>query len=353
MATPGLTLPSQFYIPTAGSKVTNVGSNAAGQNVTIKNTSTGGSQQRANAAPAGGSSGPGVVNQPQQAAPAAAGSGGSTYVDPYAKFGGTAAYNSLKQGFNNQKGSIYSSAADAANNSGIGLRNSILDLVDSLRTGQSQIDNRGINNDLAKQRGVADIYGSVSRGIQSGGVTLANKNANDSSAAGAIARAYGSIGQRQLSDVNNQYELENQDISLAQEDLNRQSQSGLRRIQGSKEQAVNTIVSEAQNSLAALDAAMANASLPERIAIDAEKNNIRADVMNRLSAYDGELQQGVGSVRALDPNARMAEATRRGALGQAPEASFDYETEAPAQFQNTGPYASQLPIFTYRNRQEQ
>jgi hypothetical protein len=268
--------------------------------------------------------------------------------DPYAAYGGTAAYNNLKSTFANQKSNIYGTANDAAGATASGLQNSILDLVDSLRSGQTSIDNRGVNNDLARQRGVADINAAVNRGIQSGGVTLANKNATDSSAAGAIARAYGQIGQRQLSDVGNQYELENQDISLAQQDLDTQRAAGLRRIDSGKQQAVNSIVTDARNSLAQLDAAMANASLPDRIAIDAEKNNIRNQVLQTLSQYDGQLQQGVNGVQAMNGDARQAEATRRNQLGQAPEASFDYTTDTPVELQGTGPSASNLPIFTYK-----
>lgn len=275
-----------------------------------------------------------------------------TYVDPYAAWGGTAAYNALRSGFDAQKSNIYSSSTDAANNAGIGLRGSILDLVDSLRMGQTAVDNRGVNNELARQRGTADVYGAVNRGIRSGGVTLANKNASDSSAAGAIARAYGSIGQRQLSDIGNQYELENQDIGLAQQDLEMQRNSGVRKIQGSKEQAVNSIVADAQNALAALDAAMASASLPDRIAIDAEKNAIRNQVLQQLAQYDTQLNEGVGGVRGMDQNARISEATRRAQLGQAPASAFQYDTETPVEFQGTGPFASELPIFTYRNRKQ-
>ncbi len=270
-----------------------------------------------------------------------------TYTDPYAKYGGTAAYNDLVSGFGSQKDSIYSSSRAAAKNTGLGLQNTILDLIDSVMTGQTSIDNRGVNNELSKQRGVADTYSAVGRGIQSGAVTLANKNASDSSASDAIARAYGNIGQRQLSDIGNQYELENQDIGLAQADLDRQATSGLRRIETSREQAVNSIVDEANNKLAALDAAMMDASLPDRLAINDEKSRIRSEVLGVLSDYDNKL----GDVSKIDPtsqDARIAEATRRGQLGQAPANSFSYDTTMPAQFQGTGPFASDLPIFSYR-----
>jgi hypothetical protein len=271
--------------------------------------------------------------------------------DPYAAWGGTAAYNSLVSGFNNQKSNIYDSANDAAANSGISLRNSILDYIDSLRTGQSSIDNRGINNELARQRGTSDVYSSMNRGIRSGGVTLANRNASDSSASDAIARAYGDIGRRQMSDIGNQYALEGQEIGLAQDDLNRQRASGMRRIESSEAQAVNSIVADANDRLSALDAAMANANLPERLALDAEKQKIRGQVRAVLDKYDNDLGRA-DEIKAMGLNARVAEATRRGALGQAPSAQFDYSTEAPMGLEGSGPFSSELPIFTYRNDEE-
>lgn len=274
-----------------------------------------------------------------------------TYVDPYAQWGGQDAYNRLVSGFDTQKNNIYSTATDAANNYGLGYKNSVLDFIDSLKTGQMSIDNKAVNNVLAKQRGTADILGMVNRGISSGGVLLANKNASDSSAAGAIARAYGNIGQRQQSNVNNQFELGNRDISQAQANFDMQEQSGVRNLTTSKEQAINTIVADARNQLASLDAQMANASLPGRIAIENEKEAIRQKVIGQLSQYDAALSSGTAAIHPMDQNARIAEATRLASLGQAPSTQFNYTTDTPVQFQNTGPFASELPIFTYnRNR---
>jgi hypothetical protein len=274
--------------------------------------------------------------------------------DPYAQFGGQAAYNKTLDRYGAQKNTIYDTVGQGAENTAVGLKNSILDLVDSARTGQTAIDNRAINNELARQRGTSDVYGSIGRGIRSGGVTLSNRNAGDSSAAGAIARAYGDIGRRELSDIGNQYELENQDIGLAQNDLNRQVSSGRRRILGSREQAINSLVSDAQNQLAALDAAMENAGLLDRLDLESEKNNVRKQVLAKLADFDSDtLDAKLGGIDPMNQNARIAEATRRGSLGMAPDNAFDYSTDVPAQFQNTGPFASELPIFTFRNRNDQ
>lgn len=273
------------------------------------------------------------------------------YTDPYAAWGGTSAYNRLVSGYDTQKQGILDSSNEAATSSGLGLQSSILDFIDSLKSGQMGIDNRNISNELAKQRGVSDVNNMVSTGVRSGGVKLANMNASDSSGAEGIARAYGQLGQRQLSDVGNQYETQRTEIGLSQDDLNRQRASGLRRFDTAEEAAVNSILADSTDKLTALDAAMANASLPERIAIDSEKQKIRGNVQRILAGYTKGLS-GANNIRSMDQNAQVAEATRRYSMGQAPQAQFDYSADMPLGISDTGPVASELPIFTYRNRDQ-
>lgn len=305
---------------------------------------------RARLAPGPGTGTGGAPGQANDTATYGGGGGGSA--DPYAQYGGTAAYNQLRQGFQAQKGNIYGTANDAASNAGIGLRGSILDFVDSLRSGQRAVDNKAVQNELSRRQGQAGVMGMVGRGIQSGGVQLANKNATNSSASGALAKAYGDIGRRELTSVGNQYELGQRDVGLAQEDLEQQRASGIRRIGDSKEQIVNGIVAEARNSLAALDSQIAGASLPDRIAIEQEKQAVRDQVVGQLSQYDQLLANEAGGVRASSTEDRRGEAARLANLGTAAEDAFSYTDAVPAEFQNTGPFASNLPIFTYRGRRE-
>lgn len=272
--------------------------------------------------------------------------------DPYAQYGGRAAYNSLLSGFNTQKQNIFGSSLDAARTAGIGLKSNILDFIDSLRQGQRSIDSSAVDNELARQRGTQDVYSSVNRGIQSGGQMLTNRNASDSSAAEAIARAYGDIGRRSLSQVGNQYELNNRSLGEQQQILDEQRAAGIRKFGESKEQIVGNIVVQARNSLAALDAAMLEASLPERIAIEQEKENIRQQVLAELSQYDALLTSQAGAIAPTSQADRISEATRLGAAGRAPSTAFNFDTMPAAQFQNTGPFASELPLFTLNRRRE-
>lgn len=267
--------------------------------------------------------------------------------DPWAgtPFGNTAGYNKAVAERARQRENLFGSARDTASNKGLDIKNSILDYADSLKKAQRNVDNKAINNEMAKKQGVQGILGMVNRGVRSGGVMLANKNAGSSSAAQALANAYGSMGRQQMSSVGNQYELGNREVGQLQGDVDTQRASGTRKIADSKTQIINNIVQDFRNQIAALDAAGLNASIPDRLNIEAEKENIRGQVSQILQAYDQMLTDQNNSIKAMDRNARLTEATNLLAAGQAPEDSFNYTTEVPAQFANTGPFPSELPLF--------
>lgn len=266
--------------------------------------------------------------------------------DPYAKYGGQAAFDSLRSGFDAQKQGIHSTSNEAAANAGLSLRGSITDYVNSIRSGQRQIDESGVQNELSRQQGTQGIMNMVGRGIRSGATMLNNKNAGTSSGGEAIANAYGQIGRSQLSNVGNQYELGNRQIGMQQTGFDEQAAAGAQKIGDSKTQVVNNIVMDARSKFAELDAAMQNASMPDRIAIDQEKESLRSQVMASLQQYDSQLQQGRSGIQATSGDARRTEANRLAGLGQAPTNAFEYGTDAPNQFNGTGPYSADLPLFT-------
>jgi hypothetical protein len=270
--------------------------------------------------------------------------------DPYAAWGGKANFDKLVNNFNIQKTNIYGSANDAADNAGIGIHGSILDFIDSLRGAQGKVDESAVQNELARRQGATGVMGMVGRGINSAAVTLNNDNAGDSSAGDAVARAYGDIGRRQMSTIGNQYAQGQRAVDMQQADVDTQRASGIRHINDSKTQVVNSIVSDARNSLAALDAAMANASLPDRINIENEKNNVKTQVMSKLAQYDAELTNGANGIAATSPDARKSTAYSLAQAGVAPENAFDYTAEQPADLKQTGPFASDLPIFTFKRK---
>lgn len=271
-------------------------------------------------------------------------------VDPFAKWGGQAEYNKLVSGFTDQKNNIFSSASDAIKTAGRNIRGGVLDFIDSYRTGQQGIDERYVQNELGKQVGRQGVLDMVGRGVRSGGVMLANNNSGTSSAGDAIARAYGDIGRRDLSKVGNAYEGENRSIGIAEQGLQREVANFDRDYEDEKLNVVDSVVSKAQDSLSALDVAMQNASLPERIAIEQEKQRIRNEAMAELAQYDKLLAEQRATVKPMSAEQRRAEATNLRVAGTVPANDFNFTSEVPAQFQGTGPFSSELPIFTYRGR---
>lgn len=277
----------------------------------------------------------------------------TTAPDPYAKYGGKSRYDSLTSGFDTQKQNIYGTSREAAQNAAMGRQSSILDFIQSLRSGQQAIDERGVQNELGKRQGTASIIDMVGRGVRQGGTMLAGRNASDSSAAEGIARAYGDIGQRQLSTLGNQYELENRNIGLAQTDFDTQRQTGMRKFDENKIQAVNSIVSDARNRFAQLDAAMAEADIPTRIQLEQEKEAVKAEVLGILSQYDQQLAQGASGVAPTGIEDRRRTAADLATRGVAAANPFEFSSQVPAQFSGTGPFASELPLFTLNRQRRQ
>src|SRR6266536_776675 len=267
-----------------------------------------------------------------------------TPVDPFAAYGGKAAYDAKVGNINAQKQGLFGSIGDAVGNAGSQYKSSILDYLDSLRAGQRSIDSQAVQNELAKTQGTKNILGMVGRGIRSGGVQLANRNAGDSSASQALADAYGTLGREQLSNVGNQYAQGQNAINEQQMGFADQQAQGLRHLDESKTNVINNIVSSARTQLANLDASIAGMALPDRINVEAEKEKIRQQAVNALQQYDSQLSQGVAGIGPSSQEARAGQANQLALAGTAPTNAFNFSAEAPAQFQN-GPFPSSLPLF--------
>lgn len=278
---------------------------------------------------------------------------GTAPADPYAQWGGRSAYNTLKSGFDTQKNNIYGSANDAATNLQGGLGQSVLDTVRNFSRAQEGIDRKAVQNESSRIQGGNDILSMIGRGVRSGGVQLSQKNAGSSSAAQAIANAYAQLGQRQSSQIGNQYAQNADQIALEQRYQNEDLQAAPDKFRIQIEQNANQIATAARDQFAQLDAAMANASLPDRIAIEQEKENVRQQALAKLTQFDTQLRQGVSGIKAADRGANIAKANTQLTAGQADPNLFNYTTDTPTQFQGTGPFASELPIFTFNNRNKQ
>lgn len=274
--------------------------------------------------------------------------------DPYAGtvFGSTAGYNKAVADFNDQKnttlGSINDNLIGGAANS---YKGSILDYLDARQGSQNNINSESVQNELARMQGMQGINDFVGNGIKSGGVVLANDNAGSSSAGEALARAYGMLGRQQASSVGNQAAQGQSKIDSEQATLQAGDATQLRHA-NDKTGTITDIVSKATAALDDLNTKAATASIPDRVNIDQHISQIKQQAMAALSAYDQTLTQGIASQAPQGADATRAKASALLTAGTAPENSFNYTTDVPAQLQGSGQFASSLPIFVAPNKRQ-
>lgn len=268
-------------------------------------------------------------------------------VDPYAGtvFGSQAGYNQAVSDYNNLRDTTLGSVNNAIGQGAAGYNSGILDYLDQRKLQQNNINGESVQNELARQQGGRSILDMVGTGIKSGGVLLANNNAGSSSGQEAIARAYGQIGRQQMSSVGNQFAQGQAKIGTEQDNLLAQDATQSRHTQESKTNTINSIVNSATSQLASLNQAAQYASLPDRINIEAKIAEIKQQAMDALTAYDQELSGGIASQGPASADSVRGQASTLLNAGTAPTNAFDFNTEVPAQFQNTGQFASSLPIF--------
>lgn len=257
-----------------------------------------------------------------------------------------ASFDSQHQGITD---SANANTTDAANK----YKSGILDYLDTARQKQNSIDQMGTQAELAKRQGGQSVLDYVNDGIRSGGTMLANKNASNSSATEALARAYSTLGQHQMAGVGTQYAQDQSKIDTEQTNFNVGVAQQGRHNEENKTAVVNGIVADAGNRLQFLDAAIAGASLPQRIQIEQEKQQIRDKAMAQLQQYDPSFQQGVAGINPTDSLTRQGAAADLANKGTTAANPYQLTTEAPAVFSDGGqPAGSSLPIFTLPRKQQ-
>jgi len=276
--------------------------------------------------------------------------GGTSTVDYAAQQAAAANAQRLADGtalFNTQLGVVDSSTGLAATNSSGDLKNSILDYIDSLKVNQTGRNNQTVQNYLAKQQGAQGVQDMVGQGIRSGGVQLNNGNAGDSSAAGAIANAYGQLGRSQLSSVGNQFAQAQNTVQQGADADQVALAAKLRDLPQAQSDIVNSIVSDAQQKLGAIDQQMAYMSLPDRVDMEAQKQQITNDVLGKLQGFDQILSSGGNqALVAQDQGTSIQKAGQLFTAGTAPDNAFNFNTNVPTALQGTGAQPGALPIYT-------
>ena len=261
------------------------------------------------------------------------------------------AQSTARNNFNTGKNVLFDSLNRAGDSKAREYQSSIDHWLYQDKAAQDAINAKGVNAEMARNQGVQGIRSMVGNGIKSAGVMLANKNAGSSSAAGALANAYGQLGQRQMQSVGNQYGQAQNQIGLEQQNLEGARTLQKKDFENYKLNTVNDIVSSAQQEMSRLNADAANASLPDQIAIQQEVERIRAEAMAKLQQFDNQINT---MTQATNREQRMAEANRLAGMGMGGDNPYQFTTDSyDPQFQFQAPAGGGLPIYTYNKNKYQ
>lgn len=277
-----------------------------------------------------------------------------TNTDPYANtvFGSTAGYNAALGNYNSARDSTYNSINDTIGDSAGKYNSSLLDYLDSRKQQQNSIDSGRVQNELSRDQGQQGILDMIGNGLRSSGAVLANKNAGSSSANEAIARAYSTLGRQQSSSVGNQFAQGEDKFNTDQTNLGLADATELRHSAEDKTSTINSIVNTTRAQLAALNATAASASLPDQIDIEAKANEIRQTAYDQLGAYDKVLTNGISGQGPMASTDIRGKAQQLLTSGVAPADAFNYNTSVPVQFQDTGQFATDFPLFINPRKQQ-
>lgn len=270
----------------------------------------------------GGGGGGGGTSSPTYTAPAPP-------PDPYARWGGYAGYQAAENNYNQTKNLTYGSIEDAIDDTVLGTKSSILDFITSYGQEQKAINKRAVRNELTREQKRWGILDMVGQGLRNGQVMLNNANASSSSAGEQIARAYGRMGQKQMTQANLDYNLGAEDIADAQEALGINLETFRRKYGEDKTMAANKIVQNAVGSLSSLDQLALTGGVGGRINVEAEKVRIRNQALAELGALDTVFNEGVAKVKPADRATNRKEAHQLLGGGYVPENQLGFDTTLP------------------------
>jgi hypothetical protein len=248
----------------------------------------------------------------------------------------------IQDSLNATRQSIYGTIGTTATQFG----SSIQDQLDQLKTQQEQIDQQRVQNELSRMQGRQGVLDMVGNGIRSGAITLDNANASNSSAADALARAYGLQGRQQVAGVNEQYAQGQNEAQTQQDVLNQNETTFGRHVGENKQSTVNNIVNQALSDLGNLNREASYYGIQAPVDLQTERNDIIARATDALSKYDNTFSQGYAQEQPATTTQNEQKAGQLLAAGTAPQNAYNYTTVAPGSLSGTGPFAASLPIFT-------
>jgi len=214
---------------------------------------------------------------------------------------------------------ITSGGAGTASNLASGYQNQAGQLYGQLAQGQSTIDQARKNIGMSQINSIKQLNNEIRQGLIGGAANLSNTNSLDSSASGALARAYSNYGNVQENSINNQAAEGNQAQDVAQNNLAITRDVGMQNVKAFRDNAIQQIQTEAQQRLDSLRNYVGMMGGDgSQVDVDGIKNQILSDAQNKLGAVDGYLQTKLATVNAANPDQTAAAAYEGSNAGVTP-----------------------------------
>lgn len=276
--------------------------------------------------------------------------GGSTPVyttDPYAAFGGKAAFDAKRNTFGVTQGNYAGGARQSLTDVGNTYDAKNNAFVNDIETGQGDVNRGFAGNELNLRRSMQNIVRGIQSGIRSGGVALAGMNASDSGAADAMSRAYAKVGNTQTGEARGQAATEAEELQRQQGQLNTKRAQGEADLGTYRDTETGRVRGDFSGKLDALDAnaqAGGFGGVVDKSLVD----QVLGEALSRLTQIDQSRGQRLAGVQQWSPDEIMREAIRLDELGAAGNA---FQVTGPEVVyggggQMTGaPMGGELPIY--------
>lgn len=285
--------------------------------------------------------------------PSQTGGGGDTRpapVDPYARWGGQAAFNALRGGFTTQQENERGAARQSLTDIGNTYDQKTRDWLNTLEDEQGGINTRSAQNALNLRQSMQNIVRGIQQGIKSGNVALAGMNALSSGAADAIARAYARIGNNQTGEARGEAAEMANLIGLDQTKLNRTRREGEADLNTYRDTETGRVRSDFSSKLNTLRSNAQQQGVGD-VVNTGLVDQVIGEAMARLQAIDAQRSQRLGGIQAWTPEQVMQEALRMEQAGQVGEAFSVTGPNVSYGGGQGGVMTNQVPIYL-RNRDE-
>lgn len=266
--------------------------------------------------------------------------------DPYAQWGGSQGYARATGQVDSALNNLRTGAGGSFDSARLALQGYGDTAYNTLNNSQTDINNGRANNELNRMNSIQDILGYVRNGLQQGGSRLAASNATESSATGALQRAYNQIGSQKTRSVNNQAGIQSAQLDQSQSKQAQAVQTTIQDFHNKRDQYVNDISNGLRDQLAQLDQTAQGLNLAGRIQVDQEKQALIDANMAKLQEVDQWLQGKLSSIAPISQDQIQAQAY---GLQQAGTQLSNPFTQQFDQQQVQGAPLDQLPLMV-RNK---